>query len=78
MLVQVVEHDGDVGATAQFENDSHSLAVGLITHLANAIDLASFDEFGDLRDKGGLVDLERNLGKYQSLAFLPGDIFDFV
>jgi len=62
MLVEVVEHLARLCFALQLHNDTHTLAVGLVTQLAYARDLFILDQLGDTFHQRGLIDLIGKLG----------------
>ena len=55
MLVQKVQHDIRVHITAEFDADSHTLTVGLIPQIGDAVDFLISDKLRDLLDQTRLV-----------------------
>ena len=62
MLVQLVQHDVRVGATAQVDHQAHSAAATrLVLEVGHVLDAALPVELGDLLGKAGLVHHVREL-----------------
>ncbi len=57
----VEDHLGDDPLT-QLDDNAHALAVGLVTQIADSVDLVFLDQVGDAHDQVGLVDLIRQFG----------------
>ena len=72
VLEQVVEHLVRVGVPLALDDDAHAVAVGLITQVGDAVDLAALDQVGDLLQQGRLVDLVGQLGGHDGGATLAG------
>ena len=62
MFVQGVEHHLGVGVFAQFDDDAHAVAVGLVADIRNAVYPLVADEVGDRLDELFFIDLIRDLG----------------
>ena len=61
-LEQLVEDDIGIGIAAHVDDDTHTLAAGLVVDIGDSVNLAFLDEVGDILDKLLLVDAIRNLG----------------
>ena len=68
LLVEVVEHHLRNGALLEVDDNAHALAVGLVAHVRDALDLLLVDRLGNLLLKKALVDGIGNLGNHQALA----------
>ena len=77
MLVEIIQHNLCNFAALQVNDHAHAILVRLVTQTGNPLDLLVLDEFGNLFEHAGLVDLVRQLGKYNMLAAL-GIIFNMV
>ena len=67
-LVEVVEHHLRDGTALEVDDDAHALAVGLVAHVRDALDLLLVDRLGDLFLEKTLVDLVRDLGDNEALT----------
>ena len=61
VLVQLVQDDLGVGVLAHVDDDAHSLAVGLIVQVADALDPLVLNEVCDVLDEARLIDHVRDL-----------------
>src|SRR4029077_10425228 len=68
VLVEVVEYDLRRLAALDVDDDAHAFAVGLVAHVADAVDALLAHELGDLLDHTRLVDLVRDLGDDDGFA----------
>ena len=68
VLEQLVGDHLGHGLLLEAEGDAHALAVGLVAHVADAVDLLVPDQLGDLLDQLGLVDLVGQLGDDQGFG----------
>src|SRR5262249_25385368 len=75
--VELVEHHVRLGVAAQLYDDPVAVAIGLVAHVGNAVDLPFADQLGDPLHHVGLVHLVRNFGDDDGFA-LPADRFDTV
>ena len=55
MLVQVVQDRVRVGVALELDDQAHALAVGLVAHVRDAVDLLVADELGDLLGRVALL-----------------------
>ena len=62
VLEQVVEHLARVGVALALDDQAHAVAVRLVAHVGDALDLLAADQVGDLLGEGRLVDLVGQLG----------------
>ena len=69
-LVQIVQNDRRLLAALQLDDDAHPVAVALVANIGNAFDSLVGDQFGDLFDQAGLVDLIGNFGDDDDVAIL--------
>ena len=75
-LPQVVLHDLGHGVLLEVDDHAHALAVGLVAHVGDAVDLLLAHQLGDLLDQPGLVDLVGDLGGDDGLAPALGVLLD--
>ena len=75
VLVELVEHDLRFGASLQFDDDAHTVAIGFIANVADVVDHFVVGEFGDALDHARLVHLVRNFGDHDGLAS-AADVLD--
>ncbi len=75
VLVELVEHDLRFGAALQFDDDAHTVAIGLIANVADVVDDLIVGEFGDTLDHARLVHLVGNFGDHDGLP-PAADVFD--
>ena len=61
VLVQLVQDDLGVGVLAHVDDDAHSLAVGLIVQVTDALDPLVLDEVCNVLDEARLIDHVRDL-----------------
>ncbi len=61
VLVQLIQDDLGVGVLAHVDDDAHSLAVGLIVQVADALDPLVLNEVCDVLDEARLIDHVRDL-----------------
>ena len=64
VAVELVEHHLGVGVPAQPDDDPHSLAVGLVVQVGDAVHPLVLDQLGDVLDQPGLVDHIGDLGHH--------------
>ena len=57
VLEEVVEHLARRRVLLALDDDAHAVAVRLVAHVGDALDLAALDELGDLLEQRCLVDL---------------------
>ncbi len=57
VLEEVVEHLAGRRVLLALDDDAHAVAVRLVAHVGDALDLAALHEVGDLLEQGRLVDL---------------------
>ena len=62
VLIELVQHHLRVGVLAHIDDDAHSLAVGLIVQVADALDPLFLHEVCDVLDQAGLVHHVGDLG----------------
>ena len=74
VLVEVVQEHLGLLAALELDDDAHAVAVGLVTHVRDALELLLLHQLGDALDGLGLVDLVRDLGYYDLLLFLGGPL----
>ena len=67
LCIQIVEHYIAHLATTQLDYDAHTVFVGLIPQLGNALDLLFFNQFGNLLNKPRFVHLIRDFRHDDSL-----------
>ncbi len=58
--VELVQHDIGHGVALQLDHDAHTVAVGFVAQIGDAVDLLLAHQFGDALDHGGLVHLVGN------------------
>ena len=78
VLVELVEDDLRQRSALELDDQPHTVAVGLVTQVADVRDLLVVDEVGDLRDQPAVAALlhgERELGDDQRLLALA-DLLD--
>src|SRR6185369_15429446 len=68
LLVELVEQHLGVFVPLDLDDDPHPLPVGLVSDLGDPFDLLLLDQFGDLLDQAGLVDLVGEFGDDDRLA----------
>ena len=61
LRVQIIEHDLAGFAAPQLDNDTHTVFVGFIPQLGDALDLLFLDQLGNAFDQPGLIQLIRQL-----------------
>ena len=62
LLEQIVQHDLGVGVLFQLDDHTHTVAVGLISEVGNAVQALVLHLLGDVLDELALVDLIGKLG----------------
>ena len=62
VLVQLIQDDLGVGILAHIDHDAHSLAVGLIVQVTDALDPLFLDQVGNVLNEACLVDHVGDLG----------------
>ena len=75
-LVQVVEHHLRHGAVLEVDDDAHALAVGLVAHVRDALNMLLIDLLRDTLLQKALVDLVRDLGHHETLATTLANVLD--
>ena len=71
-FVEVIEDELRLFAALDLDDDAHALAVGLVAHVGDAVDLFCLHQLGDALDEASLVDLVGNFGDDDILAFFAG------
>ena len=69
LLVELVEQHLGVLVPLDLDHDPHPVAVGFVADFGDPLDLLLLDQFGNLLDQAGLVDLVGELGDDDRLAF---------
>src|SRR5258706_2017785 len=72
---ELIENDLRLGATFEFDDDAHAVAIAFVANVGNVLDVLVVDELGDAFDEYGLVHLIRNFGDDDGLAVFV-DVFD--
>ena len=75
VLVEIVQNELRFFAALELDDNAHALAVTLVAHVGDAINLFVLRQFRDALDERGLVHLVRNLGDDYVLAVL-GNFFN--
>ncbi len=55
-LVELAQHDLRLGVLGELDDDAHALAVGLVTQVGEAFQMAVACQLGDALDQAGFVD----------------------
>ena len=72
VLVQIVEHGQGSGVLLELDDDPHTMPVGLVVEVGDALELSFADELGDAGDQGGLVDHVGDLGDDDAFTAVLG------
>ena len=62
LLEQIVQHDLRIGVLFQLDDHTHTVAVGLVPEVGNAVQALVLHLFGNVLDELTLIDLIRKLG----------------
>lgn len=62
LLEQIVQHDLRIGVLFQLDDNAHTVAVGLVPKVGNAVQTLVLHLLGNVLDELALVDLIRKLG----------------
>ena len=76
VLEEIVEHLHRLRVALQLDDGAHPGAVRFVAQVADAVELAFFDQLGDALEQGGLVDLVGQLGDDDLIAVAAGRFLD--